>query len=230
MFALFLVVGWLFVARPEARLKASVTVLVPAFFLVGVWSVRNYAVFDSVIFLTTIAGAGLYWGNAEPATIDGGDVDFVFDGNRQVVGLNDAEQNRHFMATAIGAMSENKARAVRFFYNAHYPRSEESFAKHLAMLVTYVPLLALFLLRVVSAKRVAFSGFGLLLVALYVTSGLVYAVFQTRIRYRLPFDFRLIAVVASFAAGVARRWVQQASDVGAREMGRRLGALGQTRA
>lgn len=66
------------------------------------------------------------------------------------------------------------------------------------MLVTYYPLLALMLLRLMLRRRVPVSPFEGYLLALYLLGALVQAVFFTRIRFRVPFDLLLIALDALF--------------------------------
>jgi uncharacterized membrane protein YfcA len=61
-----------------------------------------------------------------------------------------------------------------------------------------VPLLLLFIVRVARRKRYPLSAFEVLLAWLYVSSAFIYAIFHTRIRYRLPVDYALIALVAMF--------------------------------
>jgi len=75
------------------------------------------------------------------------------------------------------------------------------------MLITYGPLLLLFASRVLLVKLFRPSAFETLLGALYVCSALTTAVFFTRIRFRLPFDFLLIIIVAMFLQDLSQPWL-----------------------
>ena len=64
--------------------------------------------------------------------------------------------------------------------------------------VTYLPLLALFALRIALVRRFPISGLERLLAVLVVGNAFVLAVYTTRVRYRLPLDALMIVVVAAF--------------------------------
>ena len=54
----------------------------------------------------------------------------------------------------------------------------------------------------------------MLLLALYLGGGMAYAVYFTRIRFRLPFDWLLIIVDALFLARALARWRAGAAPSG----------------
>jgi len=79
--------------------------------------------------------------------------------------------------------------------------------RDLLMLVTYGPLLGVLLFRLALFRKYPLSSLETLFVALYLGGGMAYAIYATRIRYRLPFDWLLIAVDALFVAQVINRWM-----------------------
>jgi 4-amino-4-deoxy-L-arabinose transferase-like glycosyltransferase len=208
VFFLAVVVGWLLITRRERRIRSAVAVVVPAFLVAGVWTLRNYLVFGSFVLFTTGSGAALLWGNSEHATIGGTDVDFLIRQYAAAAAMNDVERSAYFTSEAVKAMLANRTGTIGFyflkvlnhfsFYNQHYAAAEASWAKTVVMGLTYVPLLLLFIVRVARRKRYPLSAFEVLLAWLYVSSAFIYAIFHTRIRYRLPVDYALIALVAMF--------------------------------
>lgn len=74
------------------------------------------------------------------------------------------------------------------------------------MLVTYVPLLVLLVVRLALFKRWRVQSWEWLFLSTYVLSGLAYAVFFTRIRFRVPFDLLLICLVAHLIGSVVHEW------------------------
>jgi hypothetical protein len=66
------------------------------------------------------------------------------------------------------------------------------------MLVSYGLLLGLAILRLLGARSIPLTSFERLLLSLYLLSALVHALFFTRIRFRLPFDYALILLAGLF--------------------------------
>ena len=66
------------------------------------------------------------------------------------------------------------------------------------MFITYYPLLVTALIRCLLWRKYAFSWPEVLMYALYFGSAFISAIVYTRIRYRIPFDFLLIAMVSIF--------------------------------
>ncbi|MEO0070025.1 MAG: hypothetical protein ABIK18_04440, partial [candidate division WOR-3 bacterium] len=122
------------------------------------------------------------------------------------------EQNDYFRSQAIQWILNNKGRAVKLYFlkvlnwfnyrNQLAQKSEASRFRDFVMLITYLPLLLLFLIRLFLARRFRLVRIEWLLSILYVINAFTYAVFHTRIRYRLPFDVGMIAVVAVFISNL----------------------------
>lgn len=214
IFPMFVIVLWVLFSTYEGRIKASVAIFFVAFFVISIWSARNYNVFNSFVFLSTNSGTVLLLGNSEDTTPDTpGRMDFSkYTEDIAGLNLNEVEKDRHLRSKAIEYILENKMRTIKLYFlkvlNYFNFRNKlssdsdvETFAKNykdIIMLLTYGPLILLFLLRMLSFKRFTLSRFELLLIILYLSNAFFLAIFITRIRFRLPFDFMLIAIVAMF--------------------------------
>jgi hypothetical protein len=74
------------------------------------------------------------------------------------------------------------------------------------MLLGYGVLTSILAVRLVLVRRDPLSSLEVLLLALYLGGAMAYALYFTRIRFRLPFDWLLVAVDALFLARVVARW------------------------
>ena len=74
------------------------------------------------------------------------------------------------------------------------------------MILTYCPLLLLFVIRLFRFRAYPLQSWEVLCYLLYLQAALCYAVFFPRIRYRLPYDYLLISVVAGYIWNVAKAY------------------------
>jgi len=226
-FSLAVVAIWILVARtewrPGARLGSVAVMATIAALIVGIWLLRNERALGAPV-LTTNAGITLLHGNSEKAGWNSGASTDISAYAPKDTGLTELQLDRYYQRQAIEFIRHNKGRAVRLYAlkvlnwfnyrNDLAVRSESSRARDLVMLVTYGPLLLLFITRLLLAGRLRPSRLEILLIALYVANAFAYAVWHTRIRYRLPYDLLLIAIVALFIgslAAVRRPSIQTAS-------------------
>ena len=70
------------------------------------------------------------------------------------------------------------------------------------MAITYGLLLGILLVRLALVRSHPMQSLEGLILALYLGGGVAYAVYFTRIRFRLPFDWLLIALDAMFLGGL----------------------------
>jgi hypothetical protein len=84
-------------------------------------------------------------------------------------------------------------------------KSEASRRRELLMLVSYGLLFVLTLLRIGFWRRLPIRRDELLLIALFFLSSFFQALFFTRIRFRIPLDYLLIAVAAISLSFVLRQ-------------------------
>lgn len=209
IYILVVFVVWSWVYRSQ-RISFRV-LLMPliACMVVGSWSLRDYTVFGSFVFVTSNSGVNLLIGNSENTVPDGdwGIVD-ISHYERQAAGLNEINQDHYYRDQAINYILTHKLASVKMYFlkllnffnyrNQLVTKSEASTARDLLMLVTYGPLLLVAIARLVFSKSYRLSPFEILLVAAYLIGALVSAIFVTRIRYRIPFDYMLIMLVAIF--------------------------------
>jgi hypothetical protein len=187
--------------------------------ILGIWGIRNYEAYHSVVFVSTNSGQMLLMGNSENTTPNNGpnaDIDRYskFAGEHQ---LNEVEREKYYKSSAAKWIMKHKSQAAKLYLlktlnyfnyrNELATRSEESRGKDLVMIITYGPLLLLFLIRVLCAKTIPLSAPETFFALLYILNAFASAVFFTRIRYRLPVDYLLIYIVAAFLYQIANRYV-----------------------
>jgi len=213
IFSLVIIVLWILFSNSEGKVKTAVIVSIMAFLVISFWSVRNYAIFRSFVFVSTNSGKNLLIGNSENTNPNEGAYEEKI--SRYIpnsVDLNEAERDAYYRAKAIEFILKNKIEAFKLYLlkllnyfnyrNELHGNVEDLTKKYkdIIMLVTYGPLLLVFMFRLVFLKKYNLSRSELLLIILYLSNAFFLAIFHTRIRFRLPFDFLLIGVVAMFIA------------------------------
>jgi len=217
VFVLFVFAIWFWFSNRSTGAKGFSITLAAALLIIGAWSARNYLVFNTFVFVSSNLGENLLLGNSENATPNAGVNVDISKCVAEAAQLNEIERDAYYRSKAIEFIRGHKLRAVKLYFqkflnyfnyrNELFTKSEASSARDFLMLVTYGPLLLLFASRILLMKLFRPSTFEALLIALYVSSALFTAVFFTRIRLRLPFDFLLIMIVATFLHNVFRVWL-----------------------
>jgi hypothetical protein len=237
IFQLGVVVLWLVWVRREP-LRRVALVVIPALALVAVWALRNYLVLGAFVFVTTNAGLPLLIGNYPGARPDADPAIYLADLAPQMAlaeTMNEVEADRYFRKQAWAFMSGHPAEALQLYsrkaLNYFNYRSEilatgeGTRTRDIVMALTYLPLLAALVLRLLFARTMRFSPMELLLAVLYLTNALFAALFFTKIRYRLPFDLLLIALAALTLFRLAGRWAGVTSMAGMAEVRSHSGEL-----
>jgi hypothetical protein len=189
-------------------IKALVTGAVVVMAL-GLWSLRNYSVFGQFLFASN-SGINLILGNSPLSGPNSGTNVDVAAVAPEAVNLpeiqSDAALKTHAVEWIKGHPREWASLFTRKFANWFNYRNqlrtstESSKLRDLLMAFTYYPLLALaVLLPLIQRRRI--SQLESYLYLSYGSAALAYAVFFTRIRFRVPFDFLLI-ILASGAASM----------------------------
>lgn len=201
------------------RWRRAALFLAVAGSLTLVWTARNYALLHRFVPVATNGGINFLQGNnPQTATIlGGGTAAAELDLTRYF-----AEAHRLHPGDEVGVSNSLHEQAMRWiranpweaaalyvrkcayyfsYRNDLAIRSEQSRAKDLVMLLTYGPLMALVVVRLLLLRRWRPSRLELLLLAVCAANVLASAVFYPRIRFRLPVDLLLIVV----AAGVVER-------------------------
>ena len=174
--------------------------------VVGPWVVRSSLLFDKFVFISTNSGINLLYGNSENTEYDTGVVDISKYSNTE--GLNEAEVDGYFKKSAIDWVANHPIDAAGFYLQkvANYfnfknklgTKAEESFFKNALMFLSYYPLLIVAVIRCTLWRKYKFTWPELLLYLLYFGNAFLSAVVYTRLRYRIPFDFLLVAMVSIF--------------------------------
>lgn len=201
-------VGW---RNKQARSGLFAAVLTIAV-LLGTWSYRNYRVFHAFVLVSTNGGVNLLLGNSDDATSnstsDSLAIHYVELGHSEP---NEVAADRYYSQQAKQWILHHPARATRLYFGklVHYfgfvdhlvsdDNSSALVARNVRMeimLVTWGPLLLLFFLRLALFRRFPLSFAEVLLAGLYILNAAVVSLFFTRIRFRIPMDWLLIAVDA----------------------------------
>lgn len=218
IFTLFIFAMWFLFSKELLKTKRFLITIITSFLLISMWSARNYAVFGSFVLVSSNAGHVFIVGNSENTAPNAGpNVDISkYTKEAERLNLNGVEQDAYYKSKAIEFILSHKKQAIKLYFqkllnhfnyrNEVATKAEASSSKDLLMLATYGPLLILFLIRIFLIKTFRLSSFEALLIGLYFAKAFFMAIFFTRIRYRLPFDFLLIGVVAIFFHNIFHRW------------------------
>jgi hypothetical protein len=206
--ALVATVVWLALARKIWR--GVFIVLACTTCVVSGWTLRNYLTFGAFVPVSANSGVMLIAGNSENTTFNSGISTDYLKYFLVADPMPEIERDEYYRSKAIEYVRANPARTLTLylgklanyfnFRNELYTKEELSSLNDLIMLMTYYPLLFLAGLRVVYLRKQPATHYEWLLIALYLADALFTAVFFTRIRYRLPLDFLLVLLSASFLA------------------------------
>ncbi|RPH66737.1 MAG: hypothetical protein EHM78_22945 [Myxococcaceae bacterium] len=229
-----LVATWMLGARRGTWRQVGLTVLTAAS-LVGVWVLRNSLVLGAVVGIATSSGFNLLAGNGPYVRHDQatGDLRWPRGVREQVAGQGEVERDRILTRAALHWIGENPGAAAALYgrkllywfapwNNLVSDRlvpggsgAGPGWLRDAAMLLGYGLLASILAVRLALARRDPLSSLEVLLLALYLGGGMAYAVYFTRIRFRLPFDWLLIVVDALFLARALARWRAGAAPSGA---------------
>ncbi len=189
--------------------------------LLGGWTIRNAVVFGDFVFISTNGGENFLIGNNANTTPNGGTTIDISRHRRIADGMDELAQDRYYRSQAWAYIRTHPAETLRMYALKtltyfHYrndlvTKTEASKLRDLIMLLTYLPLLFLFVIRLLVWRKYPFTPSEWLWVLIYLASALVTAVFFPRIRFRLPFDYFLILTVAAFLTRWGRaHWLDTA--------------------
>lgn len=211
LFVPFFFVLFSILFRKDALTKLGLF-LVMVFLVISAWTARNYLVFNRFEFISSNFGINFLIGNNPATTANNGPA--AISGVTQIVetvdqlGLNEFQSNEFYTNKALEFIQENPTHYLSLYLlkTANYfnyrnqllTASESSLTKDMVMLFTFGTLLVLAVTRIVLFRKYPLSQLEGFLILLYLCSAFVNAVIFTRIRYRLPFDYLLIAFVAIF--------------------------------
>lgn len=200
--------------------------------LVSSWTVRNYFAFDAFVPVATSSGYNLLAGNAPNARYNTSlNVRFPEYVYAEITGKTEVERNDIMTEAAFREIANDPGRFVRlyaakfahWFHFSNRLLSDEVLedgaapvpvgAREVILFVTYaLVIMGPLLIRLALLRRHPFRRIELLFLAFWIGAGLVYALFFTRVRFRLPFDWLIIASNAMFLAAIAENWLARARD------------------
>jgi hypothetical protein len=196
--------------------RTAVIVLLVTGLMIGLWTARNAVVFHHFVPMASNSGQNFLVGNNPNATpfSGAGNVNFPFY-EQQTQGLDEIQRDDFYRRTALRWIAAHPARAAELYlgktlnffnvWNEFAPTSEAelSLGKQIVMAASYLLLLGLLGWRLWDAGKFPLSAREKLFLFLYVTAAFTTAIFFTRIRYRLAYDYLLIGMIA---AHLQRRW------------------------
>lgn len=203
---------------------------------VGSWTLRNQLVFDTFIPVATSSGYNLLAGNAPNARYNTSlDVRFPEYVYAELTGTNEVEANKIMMHAAFKQMVESPGRTISLYFGKflHWfdfsntlmsdtvikggASSLNTNLREIILLVTYALVIAgPLLLRLLMIRRYPMYPIEVFMLALWIGAGLAYALFFTRVRFRLPFDWLVITTNAIFLAMLVERWLGKCTKTSAK--------------
>jgi hypothetical protein len=195
---------------PPSRPKVfGVTVfLVMVGLVVGLWIARNYAQTGRFIFVANYSQQVFLIGNSALATPSGGGNTDMRAFDSVASRMSETERQQYYGQEALRWVTGHPRQAIGLYFskvlywfsptNRLVQANQQTAGRDLVMILTYCPLLLLFVVRLLRFRRYPLQSWEVLFYLLYLQSSLCYAVFFPRIRYRLPYDYLLIGVVAGY--------------------------------
>jgi len=180
--------------------------------LLGLWFTRNYKQFERPFFVSTNSGINLLLGNSENTTPNAGvNVDLS---KYNTSGLNEIQRDSYYRTSAIKYIRNRPLRSIRMYglkfinyfnyRNKLKMESESSRMRNSIMLISYGGLIILTIIRLILIKSIPLSRFEMFALGAYILNGAFAALFFTRIRFRLPFDWLLVCIAGITLAHITQ--------------------------
>ncbi|KIC41614.1 hypothetical protein RA27_10295 [Ruegeria sp. ANG-R] len=185
------------------------------------WTARNYVAFDAFIPISTSSGYNLAFGNAPNAKYDTSLnirlPEYIYTG---LTGANEVEANQFLTEAAFREIAADPGRVAwlylgKFLHWFDYSNKLLSDkvieggatpikvdARETILLISYAILVLPLLAHLLLQRQAPFRRIEWLFLAFWIGGGLAYAIFFTRVRFRLPFDWLIYASNAMFLAAL----------------------------
>jgi len=222
-FALLFLAAWL-LARSRRFVNHAILLIFGCSLVLAPWLVRNYIRFGSFVFVSSNSGRNLLLGNSEDARPNSGTNVDITRYVAAAAGLGEIERDRFYRDRAVEFMRKNPGRTAQLYLlkflnyfnyrNELFVKTETSPLRDAIALLSFGPLLAMALLRVILARRWPLSRLEHFALVLYVLNGAYAAVFFTRLRFRVPFDYLLLILVAMTVARLGSRGISAKPEPG----------------
>jgi 4-amino-4-deoxy-L-arabinose transferase-like glycosyltransferase len=203
---------WMFRFQRQVFTRFLIYCLIPAVFIVGLWSWRNYQVFNAFVFVSSNSGENLLVGNSANTTPNAGTTVDIEEYRVFAANMDEISRDQYFREQALAQIVDHPGDAIKLYFakvlnyfnyqNNLTTASESTSMRDILMLATYGPLLFVLVLRIVLIYKYPLNDIEWLLLPIFLLSPFVYAVFFTRIRFRLPFDYIHILLIVIFLARI----------------------------
>lgn len=177
---------------------------IAACLVVSPWIARNWMVMGRPL-MATSSGWVLLLGNSKNAA-PGTSVTDVSEYASNTDNLREIERDEYFRTAAIDWIKANPVDATLLYFRKlfqFFNFSEQYGTEGIggvwvrtALFLSYYPLLILMVMNLFITRSWTLSRHEIFLFLLYLGAGAAYAIFITRIRYRIPFDYIVIVLAA----------------------------------
>jgi hypothetical protein len=204
------------------RWRDIALILLAASLIVGAWTLRNANCFHRFVPIASNSGLNFLVGNNENAVVYEGAAAVSMEPYYGVASThhwNEFEEDHYYWGVALSYLQEHPWQAflhylvktLNFFnvVNAYDPGNVQQFSpwKQIVLAASYSLLLGLLAWRLFEIKRFPLGTIEKLFLIVYVLSAFTSAIFLTRIRLRLPYDYLLIAVIALHLSRRLEMWL-----------------------
>lgn len=215
---LFLIICGPFVVymlRDQIKPKFVLYFVVVAAVCIGGWSARNYVVMGHFIPFSTNGGINLLLGNSPRTTPNAGVNVDISAYRSETVGMGEYERDRYYLRSAVEWIRDNPKEFVKLyirkflnwfnFRNILATKSQSAFWKNAIMFISYYSILIYVCIRLGFYRSYPLRREEISILSTYVVAAAIYAMFFTRIRFRVPFDPFLLASTSIFLGEVVWR-------------------------
>jgi len=193
------------------RWRDVLLITLAASFIVGAWTSRNAVCFHRFVPIASSSGMNFLMGNNEQATPyqAAGNVGMTpYYEQTQKLGLDEFQIDHFYQEAALTWIKTHPGHALvlylekvlNFFniMNVYSSQNHEEISawKQIVMAASYLLLLGLLGWRLIEIKRFPLIPREKLFLTVYVLSAFTSAIFFTRIRHRLPYDYLIISIIA----------------------------------
>ena len=193
------------------RWRDMLVIMLASILTIGGWSLRNAAQFHQFVPIASNSGVNLLVGNNELANPFEAAANIGLDhytAQIEKLRLDEFQSDKFYRNAAItwikthpgSAFTLYLEKALNFFNIINVYASpnhlEISVWKQVIMACSYLLLLGLLLWRLIACKQFPLVAREKLFLTIYVLSAFTSAIFFTRIRTRLPYDFLIIGIIA----------------------------------
>lgn len=182
-----------------------------AFLVVGTWTWRNAICFDRFVPVASNSGENFLMGNNEKATAyeAAANVGMApYAEHVRKLGLDEFQSDHFYREAAMAWIKTHPTKALVLYFEkvlnffnimniySSEIHSEVSVGRQVVMAASYLLLLGLLGWRLIEVRCFPLSRREIFFLVVYVLSAFTSAIFFTRIRHRLPYDYLIIAIIS----------------------------------